>query len=225
MATIYSKLSILVVCLCSVQMIVAGEKPGGSGRGVSGKNVTRSVAPRGGSEKNGKSVDLDALYAYLLDPQVRALLDVIAYAEGTVGKNSYRTIFGFKEFSDFDDHPRCIVCAPSNGKVLCSSAAGRYQFCQNEWDRVSHIIGAKNFTPFNQDCGAVYLLMEKHAILPLKQGDFSQALFKIKAVWASIPGAPYHQPTKKEDELKRIYAKRLAFHQNKLLGRYHESNT
>ncbi|MEM8723806.1 MAG: hypothetical protein AAGE84_31775 [Cyanobacteria bacterium P01_G01_bin.39] len=76
-----------------------------------------------------QDVDISKQFYYELTPRRLAILDLIAYAEGTdreIGntKKGYNIIYSFKTFSDFSDHPRRVVC--SNG--LCSSAAGRYQF-------------------------------------------------------------------------------------------------
>ncbi len=160
-----------------------------------------------------------ALLTHLEDPEVCAFLDMISYAEGTMSENGYRLIYSYEEFTSFNDHPRCIVCAQSNGTKLCSSAAGRYQISQKEWDRIAGIIGAKDFSPLNQDCAAVFLLLCSGALDALKTGNFSDAVNKVRKIWASMPDAPYNQPTKKEYELKTIYQKQLILHKNRLRHR------
>jgi len=165
------------------------------------------------------SANRRALIAHLDDPEVCAFLDTIAYAEGTMADNGYRLIFSYEEFSSFLDHPRCIVCAPSNGTTLCSSAAGRYQISQTEWDRIAGLIGAKDFSPLNQDCAAVFLLICSGALPALKAGKFSEALNKVRRIWASMPDAPYNQPTKKEQDLYKVYQKQMILHKNRLSHR------
>lgn len=156
------------------------------------------------------------LLCHLDDPEICAFLDMIAYAEGTLSENGYRLIYSYEEFTSFNDHPRCVVCAPSNGTTICSSAAGRYQISQKEWDRIAGLIGAKDFSPLNQDCAAVFLLICSGAFDELKAGKFSGAVCKVRKIWASMPDAPYNQPTKKEHDLYRVYQKQLIIHKNRL---------
>lgn len=156
------------------------------------------------------------LISHLDDPEICAFLDMISYAEGTMSENGYRLIYSYEEFTSFNDHPRTIVCAPSNGMTLCSSAAGRYQISQKMWDRIAERIGAKDFSPLNQDCAAVFLLLDRGALQSLKAGKFSEAVNKVRKIWASMPDAPYNQPTKKEHDLYRIYQKQLMIHKNRL---------
>lgn len=76
-----------------------------------------------------------------------SLLGVIAGTESP----DYRTINGGSKFSDFSDHPR------QKGAGGTSTAAGRYQFVKGTWDRTASAIGAKDFSPENQDRGAWWL--------------------------------------------------------------------
>jgi muramidase (phage lysozyme) len=164
----------------------------------------------------GQLCGRDKLREELLDPKVRAFLDVIAYAEGTFfTKEGYRRIFGKQVFKNFRAHPRQVVCASSRGRPLCSSAAGRYQFSQKMWKRVASLIGARDFSPANQDRAAVFLLHDARALEPLKRGKFDEALRRVRKIWASLPGAPYNQPMKKLYELRIFFKVRLWYYQKR----------
>lgn len=143
------------------------------------------------------------------NPHVKAFLDVIAYAEGTEGPEGYHTQFTYQYFEDFSDHPRQVFSAWYRGQELRSSAAGRYQFLARTWDYVKPRIEATDFSPLNQDVGALVLIHEKGALALIKEGRFDEAIGKVCTVWASLPGAPYGQPMKSLDELRSVYKKKL----------------
>ena len=69
-------------------------------------------------------------------PQLRAFLDLIAFAEGA----DYTTIYGNRKFSSFADHPRRTITAGGN----TSNAAGRYQFLASTWDEVKKALSLKD---------------------------------------------------------------------------------
>lgn len=137
-----------------------------------------------------------------LSPNMKAYLDMLAYAEGTSGADGYRTIFTGKTFTDMSKHPRDKQCSGS----LCSDAAGRYQFLSTTWDG----LGLPDFTPSNQDIGAVKLIDQDGALNDVESGNISAAIAKNNTTWASLPGSPYGQPTKTEAELLEVYNKALA---------------
>lgn len=156
------------------------------------------------------------LCKYLCEPQVQAFLDTIAYSEGTLNNNGYNTLFGHLYFKNFKDHPRQVVCTQYNGSLLCSSAAGRYQFLQKTWDEIAPQINARNFGPLNQDLGAVALLAKKNVLSSVPhmktKKEFANAIYKVNKTWAGLPGASYGQPTKSMAELEAIYKKQLDYH-------------
>lgn len=157
----------------------------------------------------------DYLLTHLREPTVRAFLDTIAYAEGTSGENGHRMMFGHCLFNGYKWHPNTVICAPSNGKQLCSSAAGKYQFSQKMWAKLAKLIDAKDFSPLNQERAAVYLLLDAGAMPYIKRPRFMMALRKVRKIWASIPGGPYNQPTKKGRALRKVFRERLAFHKRR----------
>jgi muramidase (phage lysozyme) len=138
-----------------------------------------------------------------------ALLNVVAYAEGTPKfgtENGYNVMFTGRTFSGYQDHPRRIMV--SGG--YRSDAAGRYQFLSSTWDGVKRAKSLSNFEPKNQDIGGLSLMEEKglsnHA-LKMSRSEFRTAIAKIGKVWASLPGSPYGQPIKSLDELWGVYEK------------------
>jgi muramidase (phage lysozyme) len=117
--------------------------------------------------------------------QVQAFLDVIAWTEGTdrvIGdgaRTGYNIIFTFDRFTNFSKHPRRLKC--SGG--LCSDAAGRYQFLSTTWDE----LGLSDFSPANQDIGAMKLIRRRGALSLVEAGKIKQALDPLSFEWASLP--------------------------------------
>lgn len=145
-------------------------------------------------------------------PYMRAFLDTIAYAEGNLNPYGYWSRYPGTSFTSFKDHPRIRQCAPYNGQPLCSTAAGRYMFVVKTWDNLVPVIQATNFSPLNQDKGAIQLIYQAGALGDVVQGRFYRAIYKLNKIWATLPGAPFGQPTKTESELRKIYDQRLRFY-------------
>lgn len=141
----------------------------------------------------------------LADKNVQAFLKTIRYAEGTLGANGYNIMFTGKTFSSFTDHPRQLNCAMSNGKQLCSTAAGAYQFLSKTWDALKKKLNLPDFSPQSQDLAAVQLIIDKGALGDVKAGRFEIAVNKVSKIWASLPGAGYGQPEKKLATLLNTY--------------------
>ncbi|MEI8026724.1 MAG: glycoside hydrolase family 104 protein [Pseudomonadota bacterium] len=137
----------------------------------------------------------------------RAFLSTIAYAEGT--GDTYNYIFSHASFSSYEDHPRQRKC--SNG--LCSNAAGRYQFLAGTWDPLARKAGVKDFTPASQDMVCLALIKEVDATQDVmasnQYASFERAIYSLSGKWASLPGAPYGQPTKSMSDLWRFYQSQL----------------
>ncbi|NJN62161.1 MAG: glycoside hydrolase family 104 protein [Coleofasciculaceae cyanobacterium RL_1_1] len=151
-----------------------------------------------------------------LTPEVRALLDTIAYAEGTAGEGGYQTIYSYRYFHSYADHPRRIECAWSSGGWLCSDAAGRYQMLSTTFDYVAEPLGLRDFSPESQDLAAVELIRRCGVLDAIKRGEFERTLQGIRSEWASLPGAGYGQPERDLGELREIYYERLAFYLREL---------
>lgn len=144
----------------------------------------------GGSTANGE-----------LSPSVKAMLDMIAWAEGA----DYNVMFGGGTFDSFADHPRQLV----NTGGYSSDAAGRYQFLSTTWDQ----LGLPDFSPANQDLGAVKLIEGRGVLAQAEAGDLAGFLEGASHEWASLPPSRYGQPQKSFEELQSVYEAALARYQ------------
>lgn len=143
----------------------------------------------------------------LSNKNVQAFLRTIRFAEGTNGPNGYRTMYTGKLFTDLSKHPNINNCATSNGKQLCSTAAGAYQFLFRTWEDLRKKLNLKDFSPESQDLAALQLIYERGALPLVKEGKFAEAVAKVRNIWASLPGAGYGQPEKQLADLANIYQK------------------
>ena len=140
----------------------------------------------------------------LANPNVRRFLDLISYTEGTQG-NGYHTAFGGGRLSSLNDHPRYSKSfRQTDGKMNKTSAAGRYQFLKGTWDNVARQYGLRDFSPQNQDLGAVALLFGRGAIPSLLKGDYQTAIRKTGAEWASLPSSNYKQNKRSWDNVNKF---------------------
>ncbi|HEX8558027.1 MAG TPA: glycoside hydrolase family 104 protein [Pyrinomonadaceae bacterium] len=156
------------------------------------------------------------------DPRVRAMLDTLVFAEGTgagYGTVAYGTVISAPYnpelvgrrnvvITDFSRHPNILVQV---NRTLRSTAAGRYQFLHGTWQE----LGLPDFTPANQDVGAVMLMRRRGMITPLLEGDFRQAVFNGAREWASLPTARGvsnypGQHARPIEQLERVYNEALA---------------
>jgi len=133
-----------------------------------------------------------------------ALLDVIAFAEGTRGQSNdgYNVTFGFRTFATCEHHPRMLVC-----EGLCSDAAGRYQFLSTTWEEV----GLKTFTPDNQDRAAIQRVVGRGGHIPsdrpLSGAEFSALMDIISFEWASLPPGRFGQTAHSFGEVRSEYCR------------------
>jgi len=115
---------------------------------------------------------------YLNLPQVKAALDVIAWAEGA----NYNTLYGGGSFSG-SQHPNRAITAGS----YTSTAAGRYQFLYSTWNGIRNKLGLADFSPINQDIAALELINQRGGLSYLLNGDFEGMLRTLGCAWASLP--------------------------------------
>lgn len=136
---------------------------------------------------------------YLTRPEVRATLDTIAWAEGA----NYNTLYGGGTFSG-NQHPNRAITAGG----YTSTAAGRYQFLKRTWDG----LGLPDFSPTNQDVGALMLIRGRGALDEILAGDFAGALRSgaLGREWASLPYSPYGQTNRSEASVLNYYNSALA---------------
>jgi hypothetical protein len=119
-------------------------------------------------------------------------------------------MFTGRTFSSFASHPRMI----QRGGGYASDAAGRYQFLSTTWDGVARSLGLRDFSPANQDIGALELIRRRgvNSDAPLNL----RSLAALAPEWASLPtlsGRSYYgQPVKGASDLLRYYNQRLALY-------------
>lgn len=135
----------------------------------------------------------------------RALLDTIAFTEGTRGhgQDGYNVTFAYHYFSSCTHHPNLHIC--SGG--YCSTAAGRYQFLTTTWNG----LGYGNFGPANQDRGGMKLVSRRHALVPagraMNATEFVNTMNRISYEWASLPPGRYGQPSYSMAATRRQYCR------------------
>lgn len=154
----------------------------------------------------GMSPSAAALYAHTFERNVAAFLQMIRAGEGTADRDGYRRLFGGELVAQLADHPRRRVTKPLGGRTITSTAAGAYQFLERTWDEVAAALELADFSPASQDVGAVYLIRRRGALADVRAGRFEAAVAKCAKEWASLPGAPYGQPTKTLDQARQVYA-------------------
>jgi muramidase (phage lysozyme) len=159
---------------------------------------------------NNVSDNGSAIASTNIPPKIKAFLTVISWAEGTDGKDGYKTHFGYEKFEDFSDHPRKVKSASG----FRSDAAGKYQAMSFTWDRIAKKIGLKDFSPANQDLFAVELLKECGAYDLIMQGNIEAAIIAASPTWASFPkqgGGSFYpdQPAKPMPALLQRYKEAL----------------
>ncbi|MBI2669388.1 metallophosphoesterase [Candidatus Woesearchaeota archaeon] len=137
-------------------------------------------------------------------PEMRALLDAIAWAEGTGddGPDGYKVMFGHSSTyprlqQDLSQHPAGTSEMPLQGFSYGSSsstAAGRYQFLKNTYDGLkSKGYFKTGFNAMEQDKAGLHLVQDKRKIsqgeleLAIKYNDFIPVLDKLSKEWASLP--------------------------------------
>lgn len=139
---------------------------------------------------------------------VLALLDTIAYAEGTdngrqeTKDDGYDVLVGGKLFADYSKHPNVLV--KLNAK-LSSTAAGRYQILNRFWKHYQKQLSLPDFGPESQDLYAIQQFKERGALGRIQAGEFEKAIIRISNIWASLPGAGYGQHEYSMDALRDVY--------------------
>lgn len=146
-----------------------------------------------------------------------AFLDMLAVSELgrpliAVSDDGYNVIVGSTHrkphlFASYADHPQVFVTL---SPTLRSSAAGRYQFLARTWDALAREHGFADFSPENQDRGALELVRERKALDYVRRGSVVKAIELCAPIWASLPGAGYGQHEHKLDHLIVAYEESLA---------------
>lgn len=127
------------------------------------------------------------------DPRIKAMLDLIVYAEGTKGDYGriadgvvikspfYPELIGQRNVSieNFSRFPEILVDFGRDG----TTAAGRYQINSITWKD----FGRGDFSPRSQDRAAVRIMNYEKVLEPLMSGNIRLAIFAAGKRWASFP--------------------------------------
>ncbi|EKN4689544.1 glycoside hydrolase family 104 protein [Yersinia ruckeri] len=152
-----------------------------------------------------------------MNQNLKALGDMLAYAEGTSTHKLTKcggydvVVTGIDRkpeiFADFSDHPFAggRQAKKINNKGLLSSASGRYQQLYRYWPHYKQQLNLPDFSPESQEKLLVQLLKERGAYQDVLAGRISVAVYKIKSIWASLPGSGHGQPEKSLSELLKVY--------------------
>lgn len=134
---------------------------------------------------------------------VLAFLRLVRAGETGQGEDAYRMMFGGGFFDAPPwEHPHRAVHAAG----LISTAAGAYQFLATTWDELAQRFGFGDFSPINQDLGAIALIGRRGALEDVLAGRVRDAIEKCGKEWASLPGSPYGQPTRTVEQALATYA-------------------
>lgn len=141
--------------------------------------------------------------------EYRALLDTIAWAEGT--DCHYNMMVGRMLFKDYSSHPIETGEMPAKGvpfktqgrnywRIMYSTAAGRYQFLHRTYKALTKEGFFQNgFSPEEQDRAAIYLIQKNEITQEIlyeavqeknvvqQQKDFIEIWHKLSGTWASLP--------------------------------------
>lgn len=132
-------------------------------------------------------MSLDDLKALAANANVQAALHVIRGGETSQEDSAYKELYGGGSFDSFADHPRQRIT--SHG--ITSTAAGAYQFLEHTWDNLVKQYGFTDFSPPNQDLGAVALIAGRKAADLIVAGHLKEMLDKCSYEWASLPPFRY----------------------------------
>lgn len=142
------------------------------------------------------------LFSISREPNVAAFRAMIIYSEGTARDGDpYATLYAYRTFDSFADHPRIKVTAGA----YTSTAAGAYQIMEATWDSYRARWGIPDFSPDSQDAFCVGLIRLRGALDDVRAGRFNDAVRKCGKEWASLPGSPYGQPVRTLDQVQAAY--------------------
>lgn len=138
------------------------------------------------------------------EKNIKAFLQAIRVGEGTASNDGYTKKVGGGNFDEYTDHPAVLgwkgwpmplkmaqAAGYPNGAV--STAAGAYQINRPTWVRLRSKLGLQDFSPESQDAAALELIREKAALGDVRMGRITNAVKKVRKVWASLPDAGYGQ--------------------------------
>jgi muramidase (phage lysozyme) len=144
----------------------------------------------------------------------RAMLDAIAFAEGTDDPNGYKKFYTGKVLEG--PYPKDHPDIRHSGGRYASTAFGRYQFLTPTWNEAKKALGLSDMSPKNQDKAAIWLARRRKvdADLLRNEGMSRNVMAKLAPEWASFPtlaGVSYYgQPTKKPEDILSRYQRSLS---------------
>jgi muramidase (phage lysozyme) len=173
------------------------------------QNQSGNIPTDSSNGTSGGDTNASRVQAIELTPNQKAALDTIAYCEGTIGARGYQTIASYLYFTG-NQHPGIIDPELYRKTGLNSDASGRYQFISTTWQT----LGMPDFSPKNQDRGAIRHLDRMGATAAINSGDVDQFLriASGSAGWASLPYSLAGQPTKTVDEAIGVYNNAFKFY-------------
>lgn len=123
-------------------------------------------------------------------PTLRNFLNLIGWVEGA----NYNIGFGNRTFNNFAWHPyqqsQFRIVDPVTKRPSTTSAAGKYQYQRGTWDRVARALGLKDFSPANQDIGAVKLLHDRGVLQDVLNGNIAKAVVNLRQEWQGFDVKP-----------------------------------
>lgn len=141
---------------------------------------------------------------------IAAFLAALRASEGTDREpDPYRVVMGYGvTLQDLSDHPYFTGewAGAAFGEGQWSTAAGAYQFVRRTWASLRDKLQLQDFGPASQDAAAIELIREKGALEDVKAGRFSEAVTKVRRIWASLPGAGYGQGERSIAWLQQVYS-------------------
>jgi muramidase (phage lysozyme) len=134
-----------------------------------------------------------------------AFLAALRLGEGTDDQMGFWRLCGGGNMSTLADHPAklgwggwrmpaqmAINAGFPSGRAV-STAAGAYQITRPTWDGCASALGLVDFSEASQDAAAWYLIGQKGAKADVLAGRIQSAIYKLRNVWASLPGAAAKQ--------------------------------
>ena len=141
---------------------------------------------------------------YFQNPYVRAFAWAIMEAEGTT-THGYYTYYGGSRLASLAWHPSKAIKVGG----WTSSASGAFQFLTDTWNGLAYKLGLTDFGVDSQNAAFVELLREKNALTSIMQGDIDTTVYRVRKVWASLPGAGYGQGEKTLEQVRNWYQSAL----------------